>query len=704
MKNRIIRLFAAAVGTLAACGSPQPVAPNPPAPPPAPVIATPAPVGPTPVAAPQADTSLLPRKLLFGNPDHLMPSISPNGNQIAFIAPDNGVLNVWVAPADDVKAAKVVTHERTRPIRFFLWAYTNEHIVYANDKGGDENFHIFAVDLKADKEEDLTPFEGVRAQLLDRYDNKPTVLLAEMNKRDKRFMDPVLIDIKTKAITVLAENTEGYVGYVADQDAKLRMASKMTPDGGVELFTPGKPGEWTSYAKIAPEDNQTTAPEFFEKNNRTLYFRDSRGRDTSALVAVDMPNGKPKVLFEDAKADVEQLLVHPKQGKVQAVATNRERRVWKVLDKTLQADFDALGKVTDGDMQVVSRSLDDKRWVAAFLHDDAPTGFYLWDRAKKKATFLFSDRGALEGAKLAKMFPVVIKARDGLELVSYLSLPREADGANTGKPKEPLPMVLFVHGGPWARDQWGLNPNHQWLASRGYAVLSVNYRASTGFGKKFINAGDHEWAGKMHDDLIDAVKWAVSEKVADPAKVAIMGGSYGGYSTLIGLTFTPDIFACGVDIVGPSNLVTLLNSIPAYWTPMLAEFTHRIGDHRTEEGKKFLFERSALSRVDAIKKPLLIGQGANDPRVKQAESDQIVKAMQAKRLSVAYVLYPDEGHGFARPENRLSFYAVAEVFLAEHLGGKYLPTGSDFQNSSITVPAGADHVFGLKEALSSAKK
>ena len=704
MKSRIFRLFAVSLGTLAACGSPQPVAPNPPAPPPAPVAATPpAPPAPPPAAAPQADPKLLPRKLLFGNPDHLMPSLSPNGNQIAFIAPDNGVLNVWVAPADDIKAAKVVTHERTRPIRFFLWAYTNEHIVYANDKAGDENFHIFAVDLKAGKEEDLTPFEGVRAQLLDRYDNKPTVLMAEMNKRDKRFMDPVLIDIKTKSITVLAENTEGYVGYVGDQDAKLRMASKMTSDGGLELFTLTKPGEWSSYAKIAAEDNQTTSPEFFEKNNRTLYFRDSRGRDTSALVTVEMPNGKPKVIFEDPKADVEQLLVHPKQEKVQAVATNRERRVWKLLDKTLQGDFDALAKVTDGDLQIVSRSLDDKRWIAGFLHDDAPTGFYLWDRGTKKATFLFSDRAALEGVKLAKMHPVVIKARDGLELVSYLTLPRDTDGSSTGKPKEPLPMVLFVHGGPWARDQWGLNPNHQWLASRGYAVLSVNYRASTGFGKRFINAGDHEWAGKMHDDLLDAVKWAISEKIADPAKVAIMGGSYGGYSTLIGLTFTPDTFACGVDIVGPSNLVTLLNSIPPYWTPMIAQFTHRIGDHRTDEGKKFLFERSALSRVDAIKKPLLIGQGANDPRVKQAESDQIVKAMQAKRLPVAYVLYPDEGHGFARPENRLSFYAVAEVFLAEHLGGKFLPTGDDFQNSSITVPAGADQVFGLKDALSAKK-
>jgi dipeptidyl aminopeptidase/acylaminoacyl peptidase len=699
MKRSVIGVFAVSIITLAACGSSRP-SPAPPAPPPLPVAATPpaAPAGAS-RPAPRADTSLLPRKLLFGNPDRIAASLSPNGNQLAFLAPDDGVLNVWVGPADDVKAAKVVTHERVRPIRSFKWAYTNEHIVYANDKGGDENFHVFVVDLKSGKEEDLTPFEGVRADLGEAFDNKPAVFFAQMNKRDKRFMDPVLIDIKTKAITVLAENTEGYVGFIVDRDAKLRLASKMTADGGVELFTPGKPGTWTSYAKIAPEDNQTTEPLAFEQNSRTLYFRDSRGRDTSALVSVEFPNGKPKVLFEHPKADVEQLLMHPKQKKVQAVAINRERRTWKVLDKTLQGDFDALAKVTEGDMQVVSRSLDDKRWVAAFLHDDAPTAYYLWDRGKKKATFLFTDRAALENAKLAKMLPVVIKARDGLELVSYLTVPREADVSQPGKPKEPLPMVLFVHGGPWARDQWGLNPNHQWLANRGYAVLSVNYRGSTGFGKKFINAGDHEWAGKMHEDLLDAVQWAVAEKIADPAKVAVMGGSYGGYATLIGLTFTPDTFACGVDIVGPSNLVTLLNSIPPYWTPMIAEFTQRIGDHRTEEGKKFLFERSALSRVDAIKKPLLIAQGANDPRVKQAESDQIVKAMQAKGLPVTYVLYPDEGHGFARPENRLSFYAVAEVFLAEQLGGKYLPFGDDLPKSSITVPGGAEHIYGLSDAL-----
>ncbi len=297
------------------------------------------------------------------------------------------------------------------------------------------------------------------------------------------------------------------------------------------------------------------------------------------------------------------------------------------------------------------------------------------------------------------MHPVVIDSRDGLKLVSYYTLPVWADPDDDGKPDQPLPTVLSVHGGPWARDNWGYDPIHQWLANRGYAVLSVNFRSSTGFGKAFVNAGDKEWAGKTHDDLLDAVDWAVREGIADEDRVAIMGGSYGGYATLVGMTFTPEKFACGVDIVGPSNLITLLNSIPPYWTPMLNMFTTRIGDHRTEEGRKFLEERSPLNRVDEIQRPLLIGQGANDPRVKQAESDQIVEAMKANGIPVTYVLYPDEGHGFARPENRLSFFSVTEAFLAEHVGGRYQPIGDDFADSSIEVLEGADLVEGLSAAL-----
>ncbi|MCK4754991.1 MAG: S9 family peptidase, partial [Calditrichia bacterium] len=323
----------------------------------------------------------------------------------------------------------------------------------------------------------------------------------------------------------------------------------------------------------------------------------------------------------------------------------------------------------------------------------------LYDRSEKKASFMFTNRKKLENAKLSKMHPVVIKSRDGMNLVSYLTLPFWTDTDIDARPDKPLPMVLFVHGGPWARNSWGYHTYHQWLSNRGYAVLSVNYRSSTGFGKDFINAGNLEWAAKMHDDLIDAVNWTIDQGIADKEKIAIMGGSYGGYATLVGLTFTPDIFACGVDIVGPSNLRTLLETIPPYWAPMITMFTTRVGDHRTEEGKKFLESRSPLNFVDKISKPLLIGQGANDPRVKQSEADQIVKAMQEKNIPVIYVLYSDEGHGFARPENRLSFNAVTDIFLATHLGGRSEPIGDDFENSSISVPNGKEYIKTLKEAL-----
>ena len=312
---------------------------------------------------------------------------------------------------------------------------------------------------------------------------------------------------------------------------------------------------------------------------------------------------------------------------------------------------------------------------------------------------MFVNRASLKGLPLVHMHPLVIKSRDGLDLVCYLSLPREVDPDQDGKPDSPCPLVLNVHGGPWARDSWGYDPECQLLANRGYAMLQVNYRGSSGFGKSFLNAGNREWAGKMHDDLLDAVDWAVREKVADPKRIAIMGGSYGGYATLVGLTFTPEVFACGVDIVGPSNILTLLSTIPPYWEPAKQMFRDRVGDFSSDEGRQFLLSRSPLSHVEKIQRPLLIGQGAQDPRVKQAEADQIVKAMQEKKIPVTYVLYPDEGHGFVRPENRLSFYAVTEAFLAEHLGGRAEPFGDAFGGSSLQVPVGANGVKGLTAAL-----
>jgi len=518
------------------------------------------------------------------------------------------------------------------------------------------------------------------------------------NDRDVKYHDVYRVDIATGERTLLQKN-DGFAGFVIDDAFKVRYALKDRPDGAFDLMIPDGKGGFAPFQTIPPEDNLTTGPMGFDKSGTTLFMRDSRGRDTSSLMAVDTRTNKPKLLAEDVRADVSGLIVSPIDGKVQAASFDYERRNWKVLDKAIEPDVAYLKTVVDGDMDVISRSLNDKVWTVAYVVSDGPVRYYLYDRAKKAATFLFSNRPALDGVKLAKMHPVMIPSRDNKTLVSYLSLPPSADTAGTGKPKEPLPMVLSVHGGPWGRDGWGLNGTHQWLASRGYAVLSVNYRGSTGFGKSFVNAGDKEWAGKMHDDLLDAVAWASKEGIADRQRVAIMGGSYGGYATLVGLTFTPDVFACGVDIVGPSNLNTLLSTIPPYWAPMLELFARRVGDPRTEEGKKLLDERSPLTRANAIQRPLLIGQGANDPRVKQAESDQIVSAMKAKGLPVSYVLFPDEGHGFARPENRIAFYAVAETFLAQHLGGVYQPIGSDFEGASITVPEGAEHVPGLLSSL-----
>jgi dipeptidyl aminopeptidase/acylaminoacyl peptidase len=365
----------------------------------------------------------------------------------------------------------------------------------------------------------------------------------------------------------------------------------------------------------------------------------------------------------------------------------------------VRGDLDYLATVADGELEVVDRSLDDRRWVVGFGRPDRPFTYYLYDRDAKSASYLFTNRPALEEAALAPMHPVVIPARDGLELVSYLTLPLESDPDGDGRPGSPLPTVLFVHGGPWGRDSWGYDAWHQWLANRGYAVLAVNFRGSTGLGKSLTNAGDREWGRKMHDDLLDAVEWAAAQGIVQRDKVAIMGGSYGGYATLAGMTMTPEAFACGVSIVGPSNLVTLLESIPPYWKPLFELFAARIGDPRTEEGRALLAERSPLTYADKIVRPLLIAQGANDPRVKQAESDQIVAAMTAKGIPVTYVLFPDEGHGFERPQNELAFNAVAEAFLGACLGGRIEPVGDDFEGSSITVPAGVEGVAGVGEAL-----
>jgi dipeptidyl aminopeptidase/acylaminoacyl peptidase len=652
-------------------------------------------------APPRADATLLARSTLFANPDRAQPKLSADGKRIAYLSSVDGVLNVWVAPVDDLGKARPITQDKKRGIRTYRWAFTNDHVLYMQDKDGDENWHLHAVDIKTGVDKDLTPIEGAQARIEALTERAPREVLVGLNDRDKRFHDLHRVDIATGARKLVQKN-DGYASFSVDHDLKVRLAMRPEKDGSTTVMEPDGKGAFRAMATIPLEDSMSTQVVGFDKTGTKAYLVDSRGHDTAVLVELDLATKKTKVLLDDGRADISDIVQHPREKTVQAALASYERLRWHAVDPALRADLDVIERGAPGDIRLLSRSLDDSRWVVSSVVSDAPVKFWLYDRAKKKLDFLFSNMKALERAALARMQPVVLKSRDGLDLVSYLTLPREADADGDARPdagKGPLPMVLLVHGGPWARDEYSLNASHQWLASRGYAVMSVNYRGSTGFGKKFINAADKQWSAKMHDDLIDAVTWAVNEKIALRDKVAIYGGSYGGYAALVGLTFTPDTFACGVDIVGPSNLVTLLQSIPPYWESEIEQFTKRIGDHRTEEGKEYLLSVSPLTHADRIKRPLLIGQGANDPRVKQAESDQIVKAMQAKELPVTYVVYPDEGHGFARPENRKSFNAIAEIFLAQCLGGPYEPIGADFKGASLTVPAGKANITTLSDSL-----
>lgn len=638
---------------------------------------------------------LVPREILFGNPEKSSARISHDGRHLAFLAPDEGVLNVWIAPVADLGSARAITRDRKRGIRNFFWAYTGEHIVYLQDKGGDENWRAYAVEIGSEKETDLTPIEGVRAEIQQVSHKKPTSILVALNDRDEKYHDIHEVDLRTGKRKLVQKN-ERYAGFVTDDDYRVRFAVEPTEEGG-KRYLLAKGAAFEPFMDVSMEDDLTTAILGFDGTGRHLYMTDSRGRDTAALTQVPLPKGEAVVLYEHPKADVADLMLHPTKKTPQAAAAVYLRKEWQYFDHAVRADMEILKKVDRGEIEVTSRTLDDQLWTVAFLPDDGAVRYYLYDRKTKKAEKLFVSRPELEEVELSKMHPLEIPTRDGLTMVGYLTLP---PGVTQDRPAEPLPMVLLVHGGPWARASWGYDPYHQWLASRGYAVLDVNFRGSTGFGKSFLNAANREWAAKMHDDLLDAVDWAVKEKIAQRDAVAIMGGSYGGYATLVGLTFTPETFACGVDIVGPSNLITLLESIPPYWAPFLALFKKRVGDPTTAEGKAFLTSRSPLTFADKIVRPLLIGQGANDPRVKQPESDQIVEAMKKNVIPVTYVLYPDEGHGFARPENRTSFNAVAEAFLAACLGGKAEPYGDDFEGASITVPVGAKHVPKLEEALS----
>jgi len=607
-------------------------------------------------------TELIPREILFGNPDKTSPQISPDGTMMAYLAPVNNVLNVWVGKvgSDDYQP---VTKDEDRGVRFYFWAQDNKHIMYIQDVGGNENWRLYATNLESRETRDLTPFEDVQVQIIDRDKHFPNELLLGMNKEDKRVHDVYHLDLTSGELTPTSKNPGNIMGWVTDAHFKVRGAVASLPDGGTELLVrDDENADWRKLVSWSADDSLTSAPLGFTLDGQSMYLQDSRNTNAGRLVKLDIATGDVSVIAEDPQYDVGIVMVHPDTREIQAVAFYKDRNEWKVLDESIKMDFENIGSIHQGDFFIIDRDNADATWIVAFTVDDGPVPFYAYDRKAQKATFLFDNQPDLNKYTLAKMEPVSFTARDGLTIHGYLTLP-------PGENKKNLPVVLNVHGGPWGRDVWGYRADAQWFANRGYACLQVNFRGSTGYGKEFVNAGDREWGRNMHYDLVDAVQWVVDRGIADPKKVAIFGGSYGGYAALVGATFTPDLFCCAVDIVGPSNLITLIKTIPPYWSTFLATFHKRVGNPDTEE--EFLKSRSPLFKVDQIKIPMLIGQGANDPRVKQAESEQIVEAMKSKGIDYEYMLFPDEGHGFAKPENRLKFFAAAEKFLAKHLGGRY---------------------------------
>ena len=607
---------------------------------------------------------LIPRQVLFGNPERISPRVAPDGSRLAWIAPDGGVLNVWVAPVEQPEEAVVVTEDRDRGIRTFFWAHDGQHLLYLQDRGGDENWRLYAVDLTEGKTRDLTPFEGVQVQMVDVDRHHPDDVLIALNKDRPEWHDVYRLHLPNGELTKVAENP-GVVAWVADAEFQVRGSMAPQPDGGMQLLVRDtSDSAWRVLLDVGPEDALTTGPVAFDRPGGRLLILNSVGANASQLMWVDLGDGAEDVVAADPMYDVADVTLEPETRTVQLVTFLKDRAELVVIDPGIADDIEALSAVQRGELSILNRDDADQTWLVAYSVDDGPVAYYVWNRVERQPVFLFNHQPALSDYQLARMEPFAVAARDGLELHGYLTFP-------VGEPRSGLPGVLNVHGGPWARDSWGFNPEAQWFANRGYVCIQVNYRGSTGYGKDFVNAGDRQWGNKMHEDLLDTVAWVVAQGWVDPARVAIYGGSYGGYAALVGATFTPEVFRAAVDIVGPSNLKTLIESIPPYWAPMIAQFHTRVGNPQTDE--EFLWSRSPLSRVADIGIPLLIAQGANDPRVKQAESEQIVAALRANAIDYQYMLFPDEGHGFAKPDNRLRFYQAAEAFLAAHLGGRAEP-------------------------------
>lgn len=630
--------------------------------------------------AQDAGVPLIPRAVLFGNPERLLPTLSPDGASLAWVAPDEkNVLQVWVRPLNGKDTVgTVVTASPKRAIRNYRWGEDSKSILYLQDTDGDENDHVLRVDLISKNVRDLTPWQGVRAVILASSFKQPNVLLVAANVRDRKYLDVWRIALDSGAATLDTENPGDVSDWFADGTLLVRAAMAHGADGGSEIrFRDGPKTPWRALITTGIEEDLEVVD--FTEDGHGLIIKSSVSADTNRLLEKNLKSGAERVLLAGEQSDVGGVLRYPQRRGVRAARLDVGGRFeWRPTEPSYKGELDALRATFTGDFEVASMDGADTKWIVNETRDVGSIRSFLWDRKTKKAQLLFSWQPALDSMVLAPMKPLTITARDGLKLPSYLTLP-------VGKAPKGLPMVLLVHGGPWGRDFWGYNATVQWLANRGYAVLQINFRASTGYGKTFLNAGNHQWAMAMEDDLFDGVAWAVKEGIADPKKVAIMGRSYGGYATLVGLTSSPDTFACGVDVVGPTNLFTLLSSMPAHWAAFRKQLLGRIGDPDNPADQENLKRISPLFSAAKIKVPLLIAQGGNDVRVKPAEAEQIVKALEQNGLPVTYLLYPDEGHEMARPDNRVDFNARAEAFLVPCLGGRAEPMPADGKTPGSSV-------------------
>lgn len=635
------------------------------------------------------DVELIPREIFFVQGATKSVKISPDGKRISFLKPYEGISNIWIQNSNDQEEAIVVT-KSPYPIRRYYWAQNNEQILFLRDFGGDENYHLYSLDLKNLKTIDLTPYDKVQARLMQKSEEYPDEIVVAINNRDPAYHDLWIVNTRTGERRLIFENKEEFGELFVDNHYQLRLGKKSDTQGGFNVFIRDA-NVWKPFLHFSSEDSISSRILGFSADNTTLYYLDSTGSDTSAFYSFNMEDKNVQKIASEKNSNISDVFFDSRTKKPLIALSEYLRMQYTILDKSIEKDFEYLKQLSDGDLNFLGSSLDSSKWIVEYIYDNKPAHFYLYDRPKKSARFLFSANPEIEKFALSTKEPVLITSRDGLPLVSYLSLPRQG-------PRKNIPLVLWVHGGPWARDDWGYEVVHQWLNNRDYAVLSVNFRGSEGLGKKFMNAGNLQWSKKMHDDLIDAVNWSIEKGIANPKKICIGGGSYGGYATLVGLTSTPDVFACGVDIVGPSNIETLLANSSPYEKDAFALLEDRVG--RLDD-KEFLRSISPLYQADKISKPLLIAQGKNDVRVKENESTQIVEAMKLHQKPVLYVLFPDEGHGFAKVANYLAFYAIMEAFLAKELGGRFQAIGDEVKNSSALILEGAEILEGLQSGCGS---